>query len=277
MTIIVNDEVFEDDAIYRELEAIKQEAAQRGEHVNCCERDSEFQPLAHERLIAQALVNQQALADGVEVAEADIDTALAEYRENYGEPDDVDEWRDRVTRNLRTRAALATVCGEPDSSDSARRAFYDEHLELYMNPRRVRLSHILKRPSHEVDSQELFQSMCELRNQLRAGADFAELAGAHSDMPEEGGDLGAFAAGEFDPQIETIAFSLDPGEISPVFLTSYGYHIAVVTGIEEPGPIPFEEVQEQVGEDLVLTHNGTRTSEYVQALKAKATIEERED
>jgi parvulin-like peptidyl-prolyl isomerase len=233
--------------------------------------------MAHERLVAQALVHQQALADGVEVPEADVDSALAEYREQYGEPDELEVWRERVLRNLRTRASLAVVCGEPDTSETALRAFYDEHLDLYMNPRRVRASHILKRPSQEPDNQELFAAMCELRNQLRAGANFTEIATAHSDMPEEGGNLGAFAAGEFDPQIEAIAFSLDVGEISPVFLTAYGYHIATVTGIEEPGPIPFDEVQEQVSEDLVLTHNGNRTSEYVESLKAKATIEECED
>ncbi|MFT5131400.1 MAG: peptidyl-prolyl cis-trans isomerase C [Rhodothermales bacterium] len=277
MTITVNDEVFEDDAIYRELEALKQEAMQRGEDVNCCERDSEFMPLAQERLIAQALVHQQALADGIEVADAEVETALAEYRENYGEPEEVDAWRERVARNLRTRAALAIVCGDPDSSDDALRAFYDAHIQLYMNPRRVRVSHIIKRPEHGVDSQEQFTGLCELRKQLQAGANFAEIASAHSDMPEEGGDLGAFAAGEFDPQIEAIAFSLDTGEISPVFLTSYGFHIATVTGIEEPGPIPFDDVQEQIREDLVLTHNGTRTSEYVESLKAKAKIEEKED
>ena len=277
MTIIVNDESFDDDAIYRELEALKQEAMQRGEHVNCCERDSEFTPMAHERLIAQALVHQQAVKDGVEVAESEVDAALAEYREHYGEPEDEAAWRQRVTRNLRTRAALALVCGEPDTSPEALRKFYDEHLQLYMNPRRVRVSHILKRPSHEIDSLELFNSMCELRNQLRGGADFAEIASQHSDMPEEGGALGAFAPGEFDPQIEAIAFSLDIGEISPVFLTSYGYHIATVTAVEAAGPIPFEEVQEQVSEDLVLTHNGVRTSEYVDSLKAVATIEEREE
>jgi parvulin-like peptidyl-prolyl isomerase len=277
MTIIVNGEVFDDDAIYRELDALKQEAMQRGEAVNCCERDAEFIPIAHERIIAQALVHQQAVADGVEVAPADVEAALVEYRQHYGEPDDLDAWRERVTRNLRTRAALAEVCGQADTSDAALRAFYEAQLELYMSPRRVSVSHILKRPSHEVDNQDLFASMCELRKQLRAGADFAEIASAHSDMPEEGGDLGAFAAGEFDPQIETIAFSLDVGEISPVFLSAYGYHIATVTGIEEPGPIPFDDVEQQVREDLTLSHNGARTSEYVEKLKAGATIEERPD
>lgn len=58
-------------------------------------------------------------------------------------------------------------------------------------------------------------------------ANFAKLA-AKSDEPgaaERGGDLGLFGKGMMVPEFEKAVLAIKPGEISPVTLTSFGYHI----------------------------------------------------
>jgi peptidyl-prolyl cis-trans isomerase C len=71
----------------------------------------------------------------------------------------------------------------------------------------------------------------EMRRQLIAGADFAELAKKHSNCKtaSKGGDLGEFTRGKMIKAFEDAAFSQKVGEIGPVVSTPYGYHIIKVT------------------------------------------------
>ena len=83
-----------------------------------------------------------------------------------------------------------------------------------------------------LDSEEEAKKVLE---ELKAGADFAELARKYSkdeDTKENGGDLGWFPKGEWEPAFDAVAFSLKVGEISDVVRTSRGYHIIKVEGHE---------------------------------------------
>ncbi|HMB70341.1 MAG TPA: peptidylprolyl isomerase, partial [bacterium] len=62
------------------------------------------------------------------------------------------------------------------------------------------------------------------------GADFAEEAKDWSDdsSSERGGDLGFFSRGDMVPEFEEVAFSLDPGDVSEVFSSPFGYHVVKV-------------------------------------------------
>jgi parvulin-like peptidyl-prolyl isomerase len=83
-----------------------------------------------------------------------------------------------------------------------------------------------------LDSEEEAKKVLE---ELKAGADFAELARKYSkdeDTKENGGDLGWFPKGEWEPAFDAVVFSLKVGEISDVVRTSRGYHIIKVEGHE---------------------------------------------
>jgi peptidyl-prolyl cis-trans isomerase SurA len=92
----------------------------------------------------------------------------------------------------------------------------------------VRLSHIMMSvaPSEE-EKRSAFQQAKEVLSKARAGESFDSLARSYSQCPsaESGGDLGYFARGEMVPEFERAAFALNPGEISDVVETMYGYHI----------------------------------------------------
>lgn len=64
--------------------------------------------------------------------------------------------------------------------------------------------------------------------QARSGADFTELVKANSQDPgsaADGGFYGPVPRGAFDPVFDSTAWTLKPGEISPVVATSFGFHI----------------------------------------------------
>jgi protein-disulfide isomerase len=58
-------------------------------------------------------------------------------------------------------------------------------------------------------------------------APFAKLAEEQSDddTPNEGGLLGRFTRGELLPEIDRVVFALQPGELSPVVETPFGFHV----------------------------------------------------
>ena len=70
----------------------------------------------------------------------------------------------------------------------------------------------------------------DLYRKIKAGDDFGKLAVQNSQGAgaQLGGDIGFFYKDELMPEIEKMAFSLNKGEVSPVFRTEIGFHIIKV-------------------------------------------------
>src|SRR5437870_4731888 len=59
-------------------------------------------------------------------------------------------------------------------------------------------------------------------------------------------DLGTFSPGRMVPEFDKVAFALQPGELSDVVKTQYGYHIIMVAERKDGEPKPFDQVKEQI-------------------------------
>lgn len=79
-----------------------------------------------------------------------------------------------------------------------------------------------------VDTEEQCQA---LKEEIEAGADFAEVAREHSSCPssEQGGDLGEFGPGMMVKEFDEVVFSADVNTVQGPVRTQFGYHLLEVT------------------------------------------------
>ena len=80
------------------------------------------------------------------------------------------------------------------------------------------------------------QERCEdIKSQIEAGADFAELAEEHSKCPSggRGGELGEFSPGQMVEEFDDVVFSGDLGKIHGPVQTKFGFHLIEITGRTE--------------------------------------------
>jgi peptidyl-prolyl cis-trans isomerase SurA len=96
-------------------------------------------------------------------------------------------------------------------------------------PESIKLGHILLEIGSSQSTLDSLKKKAEMVLDLaKKGEDFASLASEYSDDPataKNGGDLGFFSKGSMIEKFEKVAFALNPGEISDLVETQFGYHI----------------------------------------------------
>jgi peptidyl-prolyl cis-trans isomerase C len=119
-------------------------------------------------------------------------------------------------------------------------------------------AYIAKHP--ELDPAKAREQAEAILKRARAGEDFAKLATEFTTEPagkDRGGDLGWFGRGQMIKPFEDAAFSLQPGQISDVVETDFGFHIIKV---EERGMKPGADgkPEEQVHARHILFSNNPK-------------------
>ena len=160
------------------------------------------------------------------------------------------------------------VAEENPVTEEDARAYYDENPDYFMSPLSMRASHILI-----LDSEHTPERRAEIEqilDRINNGEDFAELATQYSEdsSAESGGDLGTFGKGEMVTEFEEACLALEPGEVSGIVETPYGFHIIKLTEMNEPAMSTFEESRESI-ESLLASE---RASEKLEALIDAANI-----
>ncbi len=146
---------------------------------------------------------------------------------------------------------------------------YNDNIEMYTTPEQVRASHILLKTDGKNDEAVKAKAE-ELLKQVKAGADFAELARKNSQdeaSAKNGGDLDFFTRGKMVPEFDQVAFSLQPGQISDLVKTQYGYHIIKVTDKKEASIKPLSEVRQQIVDQLTWERAQSKAAEVADKME----------
>jgi peptidyl-prolyl cis-trans isomerase D len=162
------------------------------------------------------------------------------------------------------------------ANEKAVDAEYEKKRSQYLGlEKQVRARHILIKVASDAAlavKEEARAKADALLTQLKAGADFAELARQHSQdkgSARRGGDLGYNPRGRMVAPFDEAQFSLQPGEISDLVESKFGFHIIKVEGIRE-GDVPEEEAKREIAERLLRESNGKkRAKEAADAMLAR--------
>jgi peptidyl-prolyl cis-trans isomerase D len=146
---------------------------------------------------------------------------------------------------------------------------YNDNLELYSTPEQVRASHILFKTAGKNDA-EVKAKAEQVLKEVKAGGDFAALAKKYSEdeaTAKQGGDLDFFARGRMVPEFDEVAFKLQPGEVSDLVKTQYGYHIIKVTDKKPAAVRTLDEVRPQIVDQLSYERAQTKAGDMAAAME----------
>lgn len=129
--------------------------------------------------------------------------------------------------------------------------YYRNNAADFQVPERRHARHILLTADAQdpaAKHQEQAAKAEEVRKIAQTGTDFSALAREYSEGPskDSGGDLGFFSAGQMVPAFNQAVFAMQPGEISEVVKTQFGYHIIKLEEIQAAQTTPLAEVTDEI-------------------------------
>lgn len=267
--------------------------AMTGRNIPSAQRDQIEKNLL-DRLVTIELLKSQATEQDKEQADATAEQVVNRYK-NQAPSEEVfnqqlasmgttledfhQQIKDRATveevidRNIRSKIEI---------TEEQAREYYEENPSEFTTEERVHARHILLSTRDQQTGQDLpdeekqnkFEQAQELIQQAKEGADFSELARQHTEDPgskESGGEY-TFPRGQMVKPFEETAFSLEPGEISNVVTTQFGFHIIKLEEKLPAGKQEFSEVEEQVKETLLQEEMETRLPQYLDTLKEEKNV-----
>ena len=247
-------------------------------------------PQIAEQFVSTALLKAEAAKKGFKATAADIEEAISNVVTRL--PEDttfadvlgkmgltLDEARKEMSEGLAINKLIEDLTKDLKAGEEAIAKFYEENARYFEKPEQVEASHILIKVDEADATNETVKAAARakaenLRAQILAGTNFAELAAAHSDCPSkaQGGNLGSFGRGQMVKPFEDAAFALGTNEVSEVVETQFGFHVIKVTGKTPAGKTPLEEVRDQIAEHLSGQDKGKKVTDLINDLKAKAKV-----
>jgi peptidyl-prolyl cis-trans isomerase D len=197
--------------------------------------------------IEYAKVAAQSFRDQIQPDEEKIQ---AYYQQNQT------RYRTHEERSVKVMKIRAEDVPAPEVSDAELRAYYDRNIERFEQGERVRASHILFMTMAKTDEEikQIEARANEVLGKVKAGEDFAALAKEYSEDPgtkDNGGDVGwIHRDGQMVPTFEQATFALQPGEVSELIRTEYGFHVIKVHEREHALVQLFDDVKEQIRTEI---------------------------
>lgn len=220
-----------------------------------------------ENMIIDTIMLQEATNDSIEVTDEELESLFEEYKAYYGDEEtyneslassgmDEDFLKDYLKNGEIIDRYIGGFVDSMEINDEILEAYFEENKDKFAA---VSASHILVNSLE--DAEDILAKLYE-------GADFAEMAMEFSQDPGtamNGGDLGYFYRGQMVEEFEEAAFSVEPGELSGIISTTFGFHILKVNDKKESLEDSY---------DIVLAdYQNTKYTEKLEELKDNADIE----
>ncbi|MBN1456397.1 MAG: peptidylprolyl isomerase [Sedimentisphaerales bacterium] len=287
MAIYINGEKIDDETIQAEMDRLAPQYEQLVAKLDTDEGKRQLYEWSKENLIEQVLVRQAARQKIKNVSAEQIDHVFDQAVEHYGSQDeflkqnglgeqDIPNIRKDIEERIKIESFLKKIMSEvPDPSEKQIRKYYESNSDRFAVPEMITASHIVKHPKQGVDPETMRSEMEMILEKIHGGADFAEIAEEYSDCPDNGGSLGSFAKGMMVEAFDDVVFNMEQGQVSDIFETEFGFHIAKVIDKKPSIPCPLDDVREIIVRDMKAEAEQKAIEKFVDNEKEKVVIEEK--
>jgi parvulin-like peptidyl-prolyl isomerase len=245
-------------------------------------------------MINEELMVQAAVDSKLEVKDKEIRDALDEIK-RQNKLDDagleaalaqqgftIPSYKKDVRRQLlRMRAMSMLVRPRVSVTDEDIRARYDEMSRRSSAVSKVHLYHVLIALPDKPNEAQLTAAKAkaaEVIQRARDGEAFEGLAKQYSDdgsTNADGGDLGMIEPGTIATEWEEVVFSMEKGEVRGPVSGPRGLHVFYVSELVKDDVKPFEEVKEEIRNELYRREMDKQTRQWMDELRKKAYIVKR--
>ena len=249
------------------------------------EKLNEIKEQAVDELLTISYKALYAIAEEIAVDSASFENEwkkLVSKSKNFSEKSQPYLW-ERVRAGLyrkllAQRAEDIVVNDRVKFSDEEVSSFYAKHGEMFFQPKTYTASHILVKvdPASNAEERQLLKSRAEdLLARAKAGEDFYNLAYYESDDRSKyvGGSLGTFQAGQTVAEFDEAINNMQPGDISGLVRTMYGFHIIKLDASEEARQLTFEEAAPQIRTQLAESKRKQLYEAWMSKLKEQYPVE----
>ncbi len=249
----------------------------------------ELVQMATQRVVEQKLLSQEASRNGIQPNEPRVAQMIQTIEQQAGGREALDASlaqmgsnHEQVMEMIREMDLVRSLIEQKISpsiqvSDEEVASFYAENQEMFKNDAQIHARHIITAATEDADAATVAAAAAKAekaRERAIAGEDFAELAREMSEGPSapKGGDLGFFTRDQMVPAFADTAFALEPGQISEVVRSPFGFHVIKVEEKRPAGTLPLDEVSDDLQAMLVQQKIGQEVGKMVEALVDKGTI-----
>lgn len=284
MPLEINGEYVDDALIRQEAASMRPRYEELMGDMDPIEREMQLREWARENVIERVLLRQAAMVDPTPIPTEEIDERLSAMFPLAGDPEnceagatragvDKDAARADIETQIRVERLIRQI-GEkaPQPKPKEIQEFYKKNKDEFRTPPMVHASHIVKNVGEGQDENAVLEEIKKAEADLQSGKPFAEVADAYSDCAGQGGSLGWFPLGEMVEEFEAVVFPMKAGDVSPIFRSVFGWHIATVHEKKPEGLRPLDDVKDQIEAALSREKQEKALEEYVDALRAKAQV-----
>jgi peptidyl-prolyl cis-trans isomerase C len=241
-------------------------------------------------LVAYRLLKQEVVARQMTASDAEVDARIGAFKQQMGSEANFraalqaqqlteaklreDAKTDILVNKLLEQEVTQKLLVKP--SDIA--TFYEKNPDRFQQSESVRAAHILVLVPRDADEKTRAAAKARAEAALKAakaGQDFAQLAKRYSNdaSAQRGGDLGFIPKGQMVPAFEAAAFALEPGQVSDLVETQFGYHVIKALEKRPARVVPFVEAAAQIEQFLQQQQRQEKSKALVEQLKSKGKVE----
>ena len=254
------------------------------------EKRAKYRPQAFEKMIEKELFYQEAVKRGMEIDEEILKAEREKTIKRLGgrkkfkaalkKAGLTDKQYQETLKKKHLVKNLISVefIDKAQASDEEVKAYYEKNKNKFMRPEARQLTHILisVKPSADDEERKLKRARAqEVIDKIKAGENMSTVAWDYSDDPYrvKSGDYGLVHKGRLYPDLEKEVFQIEPGRLSEIVETIYGYHIFRVEKVKASEQLSLEDVHDKIQKELTEKKEKQLRETLATKLKSEARIE----